>query len=107
VQIGSEGSLRAGSKRVKRRRTKTTIAIHQVYVVREPESFAPVLCPECATGAASMVTPEEAASATGVARRSIYRLIEAGLIHYLEATDDSLLVCLNSIPTIGNPDEFG
>lgn len=92
---------------MKTRRTKTTIEIHQVYVIRQPGSSIPVLCPECATEVASMVTPEEAASVTGVPRRSIYRLIEAGLIHYLEATDDSLLVCLNSIPTIGNPGEFG
>jgi hypothetical protein len=92
---------------VKTRRTKTTIAIHQVYLVRQGESFAPVLCSECATGLASMVTPEEAATVTGVPRRSIYRLIEAGLIHYLEEADDSLLVCLNSIPVIGNPGEFG
>ncbi len=89
------------------RKTKTTIEIHQAYVIRQGENFAPVLSSECVTGAASMVTPEEAATVTGVPRRSIYRLIEGGLIHYLEAADDSLLVCLNSIPTMGNPGEFG
>lgn len=91
---------------MKTRRTKTTIEIHQVYLVRQGESFAPVLCSDCATGVASMVTPEEAANVTGVPRRSIYRLVEAGLIHYLEAADDSLLVCLNSIPTIGIGSKF-
>lgn len=91
---------------MKTRKTKTTIEIHQVYVIRQPESCAAVLCSECATGAASMVTPEEAAIVTGVARRSIYRLIEAGLIHYLEGEDNSLLVCLNSLPTTGIGSKF-
>jgi hypothetical protein len=73
---------------VKTRKTKTTIEIHQVYVIRQPESYAVVLCSECAMGVASMVTPDEAALVVQIPVRRVYRLIEAGLIHYLEAAAD-------------------
>jgi hypothetical protein len=82
---------------VKNRKTKTTVEIHEVYVIRQAEISAPVLCAECATGAPSMVTPEEAAVVAGIAVRRVYRLVEAGSVHYFEAEDGSLLVCLNSM----------
>ena len=83
---------------MKKRKIKTTIEIHQVYVIRRPETFAPVLCSECPLAVASMVTPEEAARLENISVREIYRLIEAGQVHFLEMEDDSLLVCLTSLP---------
>jgi hypothetical protein len=91
---------------VKTRKTKTTIEIHQVYVIRQGEGLASVLCSECLCGKASMVTPEDAALVAEIPVRQIYRLVEAGLIHYLEGEDNSLLVCLNSLPTTGTGSKF-
>jgi hypothetical protein len=53
-----------------------------------------------------MVTPEDAAKVVNIPVRQVYRLVEAELIHYLEAESGLLLVCLNSLPTIVSLNEF-
>ena len=83
---------------MKKRTTKTTIEIHQVYAIRQAEAFAPLLCSECATDEASMITPDEAAMVTGISTRTIYLWVEDGIIHFRETPNGSLLVCLNSFP---------
>jgi excisionase family DNA binding protein len=90
---------------VKTRKTTTTIEIHEVYVVRQPQPSAPLVCPECATGVASMVTPEEAARLAQISKRHLYRLLENGKLHYLEGEGDSLLICLHSLPAKRNADD--
>ena len=44
-----------------------------------------------------MLRSEEAAAVAGVSTRVIYRLIEAGAIHYIETPAGLLRVCLNSV----------
>jgi hypothetical protein len=80
----------------KKRRTEKTVEIHQVYVVRQKKEL-PVLCDQCPTGEGLMLTPEEAAVVAGVSVRKIYGWVEAGVIHYRELSDGSLVVCLNSL----------
>jgi len=82
---------------VNKRKTKTTIEIHQVYVIRPPGNLNPVRCSECAMADAWMVTPEEAATVTGLTLRRIYARVEAGTLHYQERGDGSLLVCFSSL----------
>jgi hypothetical protein len=44
-----------------------------------------------------MVTADEAARLTRVTPRAIYRQVEAGRLHFIEAQDGLLLVCKNSL----------
>lgn len=46
-----------------------------------------------------MLSPDEAAALTGVGARTIYRWVEAGLVHFAETAEGSLLICLNSLPS--------
>ncbi len=86
---------------------KTAIEIHQLYVVRQQKSAAPpAACRRCANVDRSLVAPDEAAIITGVSTRIIYRWVEAGRIHFQEAADGSLLVCLNSFPSIEDGSPF-
>ena len=44
-----------------------------------------------------MLNPEEASALAGVTTRHVYRLVEAGRVHFREAAGGSLLVCLGSL----------
>lgn len=85
----------------KRRRTEKIVEIHEVYVIRQTSGPLPALCAECLTGDALMVAPEQAAVIAAVPVRAVYRWIETGMIHYREASDGSLIVCVRSLPICG------
>jgi hypothetical protein len=85
----------------KKRRTEKTVEIHEVYVIRQTSGPLPALCVECATGDALMVAPEQAAVIAAVPVRTIYRWVEINMIHYKEAPDGSLIVCVKSLPSCG------
>ena len=80
-----------------KRRTEKTVEIHEFYIIRSASGSLPALCGECATGDAIMVVPEQAAAVAHVPVRMIYRWVETGVIHYQEAPDGSLIVCLKSL----------
>jgi len=42
--------------------------------------------------------PEEATAIAAVTPRTIYRWIEAGMLHFTESPEGWLLICLNSLP---------
>lgn len=44
-----------------------------------------------------MVAAELAARAVGVSTRQVFRLIEAGRVHFFERPDGSSWVCLNTL----------
>jgi len=44
-----------------------------------------------------MVAPEEAAALARTSTRTIYRWVEAGLLHYVETPGGGLLVCIHSL----------
>ena len=83
-----------------KKRTLIVQETHEVLSVRRivdaPPRRAPAWCRECA-GEVPLLTPEEAALATGVGARAVYRLVEAGLIHFQETPDGLLLVCPNKL----------
>ena len=84
------------------RRTEKTVEIHEFYVIRTASGSLPVLCIECSTGDAIMIAPEQAAAVSHVPVRMIYRWIEAGVIHYKEEPNGSLIVCVKSIVATSN-----
>lgn len=59
---------------------------------------APALawCAECGARV-TMLTPEEAAAIGQVTPRTIYRRVEAGLLHFNEGADGHLSICCASL----------
>ena len=81
----------------RRRRREERIEIHERLIVRTASGSLPALCGECTTGDAIMVSPEHASTLTGIPARLIYRLVEAGAIHYREAANGKLTVCVKTL----------
>ena len=81
----------------KTRRTEKTVEIHEFYAIRTASGSLPALCADCSTGDAIMLPPDHAALLSHVPTRMIYRLVETGSIHYREAPNGSLVVCVRSL----------
>ena len=79
-----------------KRRTEVNAESHEVWVIRRQQAHPRVRCAQCRD--APMVAPEEAAALARTSTRTIYRWVEAGLLHYVETTGGRLLVCLDSLP---------
>jgi hypothetical protein len=80
----------------KKTRTEISIETDQVVIIRR-QHVAQQWCAVCAMHT-HMITAEAAAAATGLSRRSVYRLVEQGQVHFCETSDGLLLICLNSLP---------
>jgi hypothetical protein len=78
-----------------RRTTAISIQTDEAFIVRRGRGGVEVLCRQCI--AAVMIPPEEAAALLQLPVRRIYRLIEAGQLHFQETTAGSVLVCLESL----------
>src|SRR5262245_62707894 len=105
LQAGNEPGL-TGATMDERQKKRTAVAIHQFYVVRQQNHAAPAVCSQCPVAIASLVAPDEAAVVTGISTRAIYRWVEAGVIHFQETANGSVLVCLNSLPAAIDANAF-
>jgi hypothetical protein len=77
----------------RKRRTVTTVETREVWVVRRMAPVAAyVPCADCADQT-TLLAPEEAARLSGLSLRAVFRRVEAGHCHFLEAEDGRLLVC--------------
>ena len=76
----------------KKRRTRTTIEMREVVVIRGAPKRRSIFCAECSE-AAVFVTVEEAVKMSGISARAIYRLLEAGSVHFAETADGLTLIC--------------
>ena len=83
-----------------RRTEKTVITVetfeHTTVHIQRKVKIA--WCERCAADAV-MLAPDEAAAHLQTTARVIFRLTEAGEIHFLETESGSLLVCRNSCQT--------
>lgn len=78
-------------------RSEKFVEIHSLYAIKAETGSVPERCVECATGDASMVVPQRAAALVHVPLWIIYRWVELGTVHYTEAPDGSLTICLKSL----------
>lgn len=81
----------------RKKRTETTIEAHQYLVVRGPDNPVLAWCADCAAET-RMAAPEMVAILCSVTTLTVYRWVEAGLVHFTETSEGALLVCLNSLP---------
>ena len=61
----------------------------------------PAVCETCSAGDAILLSPEQACTVTGIPARLIYRWVEAGSIHYKEAANGKLTVCVKTLLLAG------
>ena len=80
----------------KTKRTKITIERERLLVVATARARAQGWCEPC-RAEVKMVGAAEAAAITGFSQRAIFRLIEAGRLHFSETPRGVLSICLNSL----------
>ena len=78
-----------------RKKTVTTIEVHQVVIVRRPAGAALAQCPACLK-VVEMVPLEVAAQLADISLRDLCRCVGAGDLHLVE-TGKGGLVCTNSL----------
>jgi hypothetical protein len=78
------------------RTTEITVERSESFVVRRPHYSVPAWCFACRQQV-WLVKPEDAAVATGVNVREVYRRIETGRVHFSESFGGQLLVCPRSL----------
>ena len=79
-----------------RRRRTVKFETRSVTVVRPATETIDLWCKACGAPVA-MVTPERAAEMSMTSPRAIYRKVERGELHFLEAAADELLICSESL----------
>ena len=79
-----------------RRRRIVRFATRNVTVVRAATETLDLLCEACGATVA-MVTPERAAEMLITNPRAIYRLVERGAVHFVEAGGGEVLICSASL----------
>ena len=79
-----------------RKRIEITIDTERLLVTRRGLHSATIWCARCKKRVRSL-TPDQAAITARVSTRAIFRSVEAGRLHYLEAPDGFSLICLNSL----------
>ena len=78
-----------------KRKTTLTIEIDRVLTIRGATSYRGK-CEACGE-VVPMITVDEAAKLAHIGSRSIYQMVEANRIHFIETSEDLLLICFNSI----------
>lgn len=68
----------------------------EFFIIRRPHTRVTAWCSECQRKV-RLLTPEAAADGAGVSIRAIFRLIEAGRIHFIETDGGRVLVCFDSL----------
>ena len=74
---------------------RITIQTERLLVMSRAKSLYS-LCSACGDEV-RMVTIDQAATLARASSREIYREVEAGLLHFIETSEGSLLICFNSL----------
>ncbi len=76
------------------KKTNIVVKTARRFVVRRAETDEPIQCGQCA---GQMIRAQAAADFFGVSSRMIYRLVERGAAHFVEAERSELYVCPVSV----------
>jgi hypothetical protein len=74
---------------MRRKRLEITIESHERIVFKRSAS-PPLRCPVCGM---LMITPNQAATFAQVSVRTIFNWVEANHVHFVEGSDESLMIC--------------
>jgi excisionase family DNA binding protein len=81
-----------GTKRL----TEIIIETERTLVVGSGGQPTKEFCSGC-VAEVEMLTPEQAAAIVKIPPRTVYRWIEAGLLHFIEDAEGIVLICRNSL----------
>lgn len=76
--------------------TRITVETRRVVILNGGRGFTLQWCASC-NQEVKMLAPEDAAVVANVRTRLVYRWVETGRVHFTEALDGLLLVCINSL----------
>jgi hypothetical protein len=79
----SNPKLRFATRFLMKQKAEITFEVEETFVVKPGERMTSEYCPNC-QAVSVMTTPEILASMTGSSEREIFRLVEAGVIHFVE-----------------------
>lgn len=79
-----------------RRITKFTFETERIFIFRAAGNSQKNWCSECAAET-QMASVAYAAREAGLSELAIYQLLDARALHFREAADGRVLVCLNSL----------
>ena len=82
--------------RLRKRRTEIAFELEQTIIVKRRSGSASGWCNDCELEVV-MITPDEAASITSMTTRALYRLVDAGIIHFTETEGGLIRLCLPSL----------
>src|SRR6266542_5901527 len=80
----------------RKRQAEVTVELDQIMVVKRRCGSVSGWCSDCGLEVL-MLTPDEAASVTPASTRALYRLIDAGEIHFVETQTGLIRLCLPSL----------
>jgi hypothetical protein len=78
------------------RKTKITVERERLLVISRQRRQVVAWCQTC-SAEVDMLAVEEAAALTGLSQRAVFRLLEAGSLHFTENHESEVLICLNSL----------
>lgn len=82
-----------------KQKTEIVFEIEELLTVKNRSGYIG-LCGQC-NALAEMLAVETAAALSGFGEREIFRLIEAGAVHFTEA--ERVFICRNSLPRRSEP----
>lgn len=80
-----------------KRKVEIFFETRRQFVIHQPETIEQIFCLECGE---PMLAAEQAAEFFGTTRRQIYRYIETGGPHFLEAAAGAVMICIFSLAAI-------
>jgi hypothetical protein len=84
---------------MKTSKTEIFAESHRIFTIRRGARQRIAWCDECGEQV-RMVPTDEAAILASVSSRTIYQRIEAGELHFAEASDRVLFICLKSLENL-------
>ena len=77
-----------------KRKAEITFEIEETIILRQAAQISSRFCLQCGA-LVEMASPQTIADFSNFTEREIFRLVEGGKIHFIEA--ERILICLNSI----------
>ena len=86
-----------------KRRLKITVTRRELFYqkIDSAAACASSWCAQC-NGEFSLLSPTAAAELISVSTREMYRMVESGRVHYVEAPNREPFICLNSLLSAGS-----
>jgi len=77
-----------------KQKAEITLEVEETIALRQVAQITKAFCPQC-EASVDMASPCAVAGLSDFTEREIFRLVEAGKIHFIEA--ERIWICLNSI----------